>query len=65
MNATANAAHNHTRLPPAVTAHHATGAKTTVWAFVGVLGYSRYMTVRLVVRCDLETTLDCLEVMLR
>lgn len=42
-----------------------TGAKKTVWAFVGVLGYSRYMTVRLVVSGDLETTLDALEDMLR
>jgi transposase len=43
----------------------ATGARKTIWAFVGVLGYSRFMTVRLVVRCDLETTLAALEDMLR
>lgn len=43
----------------------ATGKKRTVWAFVGVLGYSRLRLVRLVWTMDLETTLRVLEDMLR
>lgn len=43
----------------------ATGSKKTVWAFVGVLGYSRYMMVKLMVRCDQESTIAALEAMLR
>ena len=39
----------------------ATGKKGPVWAFVGVLGYSRLRMVRLVWRMDVETTLRALE----
>jgi transposase len=39
--------------------------KRTLWAFVGVLGYSRYMIVRLVWTNDVPTTLDGIESMLR
>lgn len=43
----------------------ATGKKRTLWAFVGVLGFSRYMMVRLVWTNDIPTTLDAIEHMLR
>lgn len=43
----------------------ATGKKRAVWAFVGVLGYSRLRLVRLVWTMDTETTLRVLEDMLR
>jgi transposase len=43
----------------------ATGRKRTVWAFVGVLGYSRLRLVRLVWTMDVETTLRVIEDMLR
>lgn len=43
----------------------ATGKKRTLWAFVGVLGYSRLRVVRLVWRLDVETTLRVMEDMLR
>jgi transposase len=36
------------------------GKRRTLWAFVGVLGYSRYRMVRLVWDLDLETTLEVL-----
>jgi len=42
-----------------------TGKKLTVWAFVGVLGYSRYRMVRLTIALDLDTTLSLLESMLQ
>lgn len=42
-----------------------TGKKRKLWAFVGVLGYSRLMVVRLVWRCDTKTTIQCLEDMFR
>ena len=42
-----------------------TGKKKTVWAFVGTLGFSRYLMVRLVQSCDLETTITAIESMLR
>ena len=38
-----------------------TGKQRKLWAFVGVLGYSRYMTVRLVWTCDTKTTIRALE----
>ena len=41
-----------------------TGGKKTVWAFVGMLGYSRYMMVKLMVRCDEEASIGALEGML-
>ncbi len=41
------------------------GKKRTVWAFVGVLGYSRYRMVRLTMSLDLDTTLSHLESMLQ
>lgn len=40
-----------------------TGRKQTLWAFVGVLGYSRYMMVRLMWRCDTTETLEALGAM--
>ncbi|MBI4249842.1 MAG: IS21 family transposase [Elusimicrobia bacterium] len=42
-----------------------TGKKRVVWAFVGVLGYSRLRLVRLVWTMDVETTLRVLEEMFR
>jgi hypothetical protein len=42
-----------------------TGRKRTLWMFVGVLGFSRYLLVRLVWRFDVETTLEAIESMLR
>ncbi len=41
------------------------GRKRAVWAFAGILGYSRYMMVRLVWSNDVETTLKVLESMFR
>jgi hypothetical protein len=38
-----------------------TGKRKKLWAFVGVLGYSRLMTVRLVWKCDTKTTINSLE----
>ena len=38
-----------------------TGKKRTLWAFVGVMGHSRYMMVRLVWTYDVTTTLTVLE----
>jgi len=42
-----------------------TQKKKTVWAFVGTLGFSRYMMVRLVFTNDLETTINAIESMFR
>ena len=42
-----------------------TGRVRTLWAFVGVLGYSRYMMVRLVWTNDVATTLPAIESMFR
>jgi len=42
-----------------------TGKKKTVWAFVGTLGFSRFMMVRLVESNDLMTTIDAIESMFR
>lgn len=39
------------------------GKKKTLWAFVGVLGFSRYLMVRLVWTNDVATTLDAIESM--
>lgn len=36
------------------------GKRRTLWMLIAVLGYSRFMTVRLVWRADVETTLDAL-----
>lgn len=41
-----------------------TGKKRILWAFVGVLGYSRYLMVRLVWSNDTQTTLTAIEGML-
>jgi hypothetical protein len=43
----------------------ATGKKKILWAFVGVLGFSRYMMVRLVWSNETKLTLQTLEEMLR
>jgi len=37
----------------------------TLWAFIGVMGFSRYMMVRVVWSNDVETTLTAIESMLR
>jgi len=42
-----------------------TGKKRTLWAFVGVLGFSRYMMVRLVWSNETKLTLTTIEDMLR
>ncbi len=42
-----------------------TGKKRTLWMFTGVLGFSRYLMIRLVWRMDVETTLAALESMFR
>lgn len=42
-----------------------TGKKKTLWAFVGILGYSRYTMVRLVWSNDIPTTLTAIESMLQ
>jgi hypothetical protein len=42
-----------------------TGKKRTLWAFVGVMGFSRYMLVRLVWTNDVPTTLGALEDMIQ
>ena len=42
-----------------------TGKKRTLWAFVGVLGYSRYMMVRLVWSNETKLTLTTIESMLK
>lgn len=42
-----------------------TGKKRPLWMFAGVLGYSRYLMVRLVWRMDVTTTLDVLQSMFR
>lgn len=41
-----------------------TGKKKTVWAFVGVMGFSRYMMVRLVWTNDVASTLESIASML-
>jgi transposase len=43
----------------------ATGKKRPLWAFVGILGYSRYMMVRLVWSNDVTTTMSAIQDMLR
>lgn len=42
-----------------------TGKKRVLWAFVGVLGYSRYLMVRLVWSNETQLTLSAIESMLR
>lgn len=42
-----------------------TARRQALWMFVGVMGHSRYMTVRLVWSYDVSTTLTTLEEMLR
>ena len=42
-----------------------TGRKRKLWTFVGVLGFSRYMMVRLVWQYDVKTTLLAIDSMLR
>ena len=42
-----------------------TGKKRILWAFVGIMGHSRYMMVRLVWTHDVSTTLGILEDMIR
>jgi Integrase core domain len=42
-----------------------TGEKKTLWAFVGIMGHSRYMLVRLVWTHDVSTTLGVLEDILK
>ena len=42
-----------------------TGKKRTLWMFAGVLGFSRYLMIRLVWHIDVETTLAALQSMFR
>lgn len=42
-----------------------TGKKQTLWAFIGVMGFSRYMMVRLVWTNSVPVTLDAIESMLQ
>jgi hypothetical protein len=42
-----------------------TGKRRHIWAFIGVLGYSRLMVVRVVERMDTSTTINALNEMLR
>jgi transposase len=42
-----------------------TGKKKPLWAFVGVMGFSRYLMVRLVWSNDIPSTMDAIQVMLR
>jgi transposase len=42
-----------------------TNKKVTVWAFVGTLGFSRFMMVKLVRTNDLSTTVEAIESMFR
>jgi transposase len=42
-----------------------TGKKRALWAFVGVLGFSRYLTVRLVWSNDVPTTMTAIQSMFR
>jgi len=42
-----------------------TGKKRALWAFVGILGFSRFMTVRLVWTNDVPTTTDAIQSMMR
>jgi hypothetical protein len=42
-----------------------TGKRRTLWAFVGVMGHSRFLMVRLVWTNDTPTTLDSIESMLQ
>ena len=42
-----------------------TGKKKVLWAFVGTLGFSRFLMVRLVLTNDLETTVTSIESMFR
>ena len=38
-----------------------TGERKTLWAFVGVMGYSRYLTIRLVWTNSVEVTMEAIE----
>lgn len=40
------------------------GGKRTVWAFIGVLGHSRYTMVRLMEKCDFKGTVAAIQSML-
>lgn len=42
-----------------------TDRRRTLWMFLGVMGYSRYMIVRLVWSCNVSTTLSALEEMMK
>jgi len=42
-----------------------TGEKRTLWAFVGVMGFSRYLMIRLVWTNSVPVTCDAIEIMLR
>lgn len=41
------------------------GKRKTIWVFIGVLGHSRYTQVRVVEKCDFETTISVLQSMLQ
>jgi transposase len=40
------------------------GRKRTIWAFIGILGHSRYTMVRVMDRCDFATTVKAIQSML-
>lgn len=41
------------------------GKRKTIWVFIGVLGHSRYTLVRVVEKCNFETTISVLQSMLQ
>jgi hypothetical protein len=41
------------------------GKRKTIWVFIGVLGHSRFAQVRVVEKCDFETTIGVLQSMLQ
>ncbi|MBK9038945.1 MAG: transposase family protein [Bdellovibrionales bacterium] len=40
------------------------GRKRTIWAFIGILGHSRYTMVRVMDKCDFVTTVKAIQSML-
>ena len=40
------------------------GRKQTVWAFIGILGHSRYTMVRVMMKCDFAATVSAIQSML-
>ncbi|MBK9037999.1 MAG: hypothetical protein IPL83_02370 [Bdellovibrionales bacterium] len=40
------------------------GRKRAIWAFIGILGHSRYTMVRVMDKCDFVTTVKAIQSML-